>query len=74
MEKETETQSSILAWKISWTEEPSGLPSMGSQKGLDTCQQLNNKQEFNRMYNVIPRVMTEKYMQRVKLKILLKIQ
>ena len=74
MEKETETQTSILAWKISWTEEPSGLPSMGSQKGSDTCQQLNNKQEFNRMYNVIPRVMTEKYMQRVKLKILLKIQ
>ena len=24
--------SSILAWKISWTEEPSGLQSMGSQK------------------------------------------
>ena len=37
MEKEMETQSSILAWKISWTEEPSGLPSMGSQKESDTC-------------------------------------
>ena len=24
--------SSILAWKISWTEEPDGLQSMGSQK------------------------------------------
>ena len=26
------TPSSILAWKISWTEEPRGLQSMGSQE------------------------------------------
>ena len=26
------THSSILAWKITWTEEPGGLPSMGSQR------------------------------------------
>ena len=26
------TLSSILAWKISWTEEPGGLQSMGQQK------------------------------------------
>ena len=26
------THSSILAWKISWTEEPGGIPSMGLQK------------------------------------------
>ena len=26
------TQSSILAWRISWTEESSGLQSMGSQR------------------------------------------
>ena len=32
LEKEMATQSSILAWEISWTEEPSGLQSMGSQK------------------------------------------
>ena len=25
------TQSSILAWRISWTEEPGGLKSVGSQ-------------------------------------------
>ena len=31
MEKEMATHSSILAWKISWTQEPSGLQSMGSQ-------------------------------------------
>ena len=32
LEKETETHSSILAWKISWSEEPGGLQSMGSQR------------------------------------------
>ena len=26
------TDSSILAWRIPWTEEPSGLQSMGSQR------------------------------------------
>ena len=31
MEKEMATHSSILAWKIPWTEEPDGLQSMGSQ-------------------------------------------
>ena len=29
LEKEMATQSSILAWRISWTEEPGGLQSMG---------------------------------------------
>ena len=32
LEKEVETQSSILAWEIPWTEEPGGLQSMGSQR------------------------------------------
>ena len=31
-EKGMATHSSILAWEIPWTEEPDGLPSMGSQK------------------------------------------
>ena len=31
LEKEMATHSSILAWKILWTEEPGGLQSMGSQ-------------------------------------------
>ena len=30
LEKETATHSSILAWKIPWTEEPGRLQSMGS--------------------------------------------
>ena len=32
LEKEMATHSSILTWKISWTEEPGGLQSMGSQR------------------------------------------
>ena len=32
MEKEIATHSSILAWRITWTEEPGGLQSMGSQR------------------------------------------
>ena len=32
LEKEMAPHSSILAWKIPWTEEPDGLQSMGSQK------------------------------------------
>ena len=31
LEKKLATHSSILAWEISWTEEPGGLPSMGLQ-------------------------------------------
>ena len=30
LEKEMATGSSILAWRIPWTEEPAGLQSMGS--------------------------------------------
>ena len=32
LEKEMTTHSSILAWRIPWTEEPGGLQSMGSQE------------------------------------------
>ena len=32
LEKEMTTHSSILAWRILWTEEPSGLQFMGSQR------------------------------------------
>ena len=31
-EKEMATRSSVLAWRIPWTEEPGGLQSMGSQR------------------------------------------
>ena len=32
LEKEMTTHSSILTWEISWTEEPVGLQSLGSQR------------------------------------------
>ena len=35
------THSSIVAWRILWTEEPGRLQSMGLQE-LDTTQQLNH--------------------------------
>ena len=31
LEEEMATHSSILAWRIPWTEEPGGPPSIGSQ-------------------------------------------
>ena len=38
LEEEMATHSSILARRITWTEEPGGLQSMGSQRiGHDTC-------------------------------------
>ena len=32
LEEEMVTHSSVLAWKVPWTEEPSGLQSMGLQR------------------------------------------
>ena len=38
VEKEMATHSSILAWKVPWTEEPGGLQSVGSQSvGRTEC-------------------------------------
>ena len=49
LEKEMATHSSILAWKIQWTEEPGGLQSMRSQKSHT---QLSTAQLFVQyMYN-----------------------
>ena len=36
LEKKVATLSSILAWETPWTEEPSGLQSMGSQESDTT--------------------------------------
>ena len=47
LEKEMATHSSILAWKISWTEEPSRLQSMGSQE-LDTIVTKTTSKEYKR--------------------------
>ena len=39
LKKEMTTHSNILAWKISWTEEPGGLSPWGC-KELDTTERL----------------------------------
>ena len=41
MKKEIATHSSILAWKILWTEEPGRLQSPWGCKELDTTEQLS---------------------------------
>ena len=40
MEKDTATHSSLLAWRIPWTEEPGGLQSMGGCKESEMTEQL----------------------------------
>ena len=41
LEEEMATHSSILAWKISWTDEPGGPQSMGSQRVRHTHTHVN---------------------------------
>ena len=43
LEEEMAIHSSILAWEISWTEEPGGLQPLGSQR---VGQNLATKQQF----------------------------
>ena len=53
LEKETATHSSILAWRILWTEEPGGLQSMRSQVS-DTTEQLSNYTQKDPVRTPIP--------------------
>ena len=41
LEKEMATHSSILAWRIPWTEEPGRIQSMGSQKSWTRLKPLS---------------------------------
>ena len=44
LEEGVATHSSILAWRISWTEEAGGLESIGSQRvGQDLATELEHK-------------------------------
>ena len=47
LEKGLETHSSILAWKIPWTEEPGGLQSMGLRKSRT---QFSNERATKKIY------------------------
>ena len=50
-EKEMATHSSILAWRIPWTEEPGRLQSMGSQLDMTEWQTLSVWYRINLRYN-----------------------
>ena len=49
LEKEMETHSSILVWRIPWTEELGGLQSMGC-KELDTTEEPKQKLKNQHFY------------------------
>ena len=46
LEEGMATYSSILAWRIPWTEEPGGLQSMGCRKASDTTEQPTPTHEY----------------------------
>ena len=50
MQKGMSTQSSILVWRIPWTEEPRGLQSMGTQSvGHDLPTERKHTHTFNKL-------------------------
>ena len=49
LEEEMATHSSILAWKIPWTEESGGLQSMGSSKSWTQLSDLAHNQNINKI-------------------------
>ena len=56
LEEKTATHSSILAWKIPWTEETGGLQAGTSRKGLDKTEQqsmstVHGKSNFKKLKN-----------------------
>ena len=55
LEKGTATHSSILAWRIPWTEEPGGLQSMGSQRiGHNWATNIFTLSESLEKYHKVP--------------------
>ena len=46
------THSSSLAWRISWTEEPGGLQSMGSQRVGHNC--VSNRHPCVSLFDGLP--------------------
>ena len=48
LEKETTMDSSILVWKIPWTEEPGGAQSMALQSDMTECVCTHMYAEANR--------------------------
>ena len=52
IEEEMATHSSILAWRIPWTEEPGRLQSMGSPES-DTTERLNHYHHTQVMLKIV---------------------
>ena len=46
LEQEKATHSSILAWKIPWTEDPDGPQSMGLQRVGHSCMSMRTMESF----------------------------
>ena len=46
LEQEKATHSSILAWKIPWTEDPDGSQSMGLQRVGHSCMSMRTMESF----------------------------
>ena len=53
LEKEMVMHSSILAWRISWTEEPDRLQSMKSQRVRHTTEQLTLHIAVKKILNLL---------------------
>ena len=52
LEEEMTTHSSVLAWRIPWTKEPGGLPSMGLQiVGHDWAYTQMQEKEERKKFN-----------------------
>ena len=49
LQEEMATHSSILGWKIPWTEEPGRLQSMGSSKSWTQLSDLARNQNINKI-------------------------
>ena len=49
LQEEISTHSSILGWKIPWTEEPGRLQSMGSSKSWTQLSDLARNQNINKI-------------------------
>jgi len=61
VEKEMATHSSILAWKIPWTEEPGGLQSVGLQRvGHDWVTDTHTHTHGRNQHNIVERLKISK--------------
>ena len=52
LEEGMATHSSIIAWKIPWTEKPRGIQSMGSQKSWTGLKQLGTRTQMSNYYSL----------------------